>query len=58
MKLLLQTPVLIILSALSVVFLTVNSSFDGLVQMKMGSDGAEVIIDSRQKKSEAPPSLE
>jgi len=58
MKLLPQALTLAILGAMSVAFLSIYNRFDGLVQMRMSSDGAEVIIDGRQSKGEAPPSLE
>lgn len=58
MKPLPQTATFMILGVIAVVFLCVHTRFDGLVQMKVGLDGGEVIIDGRQSKGEAPPSLE
>lgn len=57
MKLLPQALAFITLGLISVALLSIHNRFDGLVQIKMGSDGAEVIIDGRQSKNEAPPSL-
>ncbi|MBW4638122.1 MAG: hypothetical protein KME05_07780 [Gloeocapsa sp. UFS-A4-WI-NPMV-4B04] len=58
MKLLPQTLVLAISGLTVVVSMAIYNRFDGLLHIKLGSDGGEVIIDGRQSKSEAPPSLD
>ena len=58
MKTLSLTPTLLVLGITAVILLSVHNRFDGFVQIKIGSDGGEVIIDGRQTKGEAlPPSL-
>lgn len=42
----------------TIIIVSVGFRYDGVVQVKLGLDGGQLIIDGRQSKSKAPPSLE